>query len=159
MKGKKKTNAMRLLDASGIEYEMHSYEIEDGKIDGVSVAKKINRESSEVYKTLVLEGAKGIYIAVLPVDLEVDLKRFATVVGEKKIAPININKIQTTTGYIRGGCSPIGMVKKYRTIINDTVIELERVIVSAGLIGSQIELKPEDLIKMTDAEVENIISK
>ena len=159
MKGKKKTNVMSLLDASGIEYKIHGYEIDDGKIDGISVAKKINKKNSEVYKTLVLEGITGVYVAVLPVDLEVDLKKFAMIVGEKKIAPLNTNKIQATTGYIRGGCSPIGMVKNYRTIINESAKDLESMIISAGQIGSQIELKPEDLIKMTNAELKDITVK
>lgn len=153
-----KTNAMRILDKEDIEYSVITYDNKDGKIDGVSVASKINRDIKEVYKTLVTQGnSKELYVFVIPVDEELDLKKGAKVAGEKKIEMIAVKDINKYTGYIRGGCSPIGMKKSYKTFINDTCNNLDTIIVSGGKIGVQVELHVKDLINITRGSVENII--
>ncbi|WP_026572606.1 Cys-tRNA(Pro) deacylase [Bacillus sp. UNC438CL73TsuS30] len=153
-----KTNAMRILDAKKIPYEMHTYDNKDGKIDGVSVAHKIGRDPKEVYKTLVAQGAsKNIYVFVIPVEAELDLKKAAKVSGEKKIEMIPVKDIQKWTGYIRGGCSPIGMKKEYKTFIAEAAKQLEVMVVSAGKIGVQIGLKPEHLHETAKAEFADLV--
>lgn len=153
-----KTNAMRLLDAQKISYEMLSYDANDGKIDGVSVAAKIGRSSSEVFKTLVAQGAsKAIVVFVIPVSAELDLKKAAKVSGEKKVEMVPVKDIQKWTGYIRGGCSPIGMKKDYRTFIDQSGQALDSVVVSGGKIGLQIVINPNQLKKVTHAEFVELI--
>lgn len=148
-----KTNAMRILDASKIPYEMLSYDNQDGKIDGVSVAAKIGRSTAEVYKTLVAQGAsKNILIYVIPVSAELDLKKAAKAADEKKIEMVPVKDIQKWTGYIRGGCSPIGMKKNYRTHLDESCRNLGQMIVSGGKIGVQIVLNPGQLKELTHAE-------
>jgi Cys-tRNA(Pro)/Cys-tRNA(Cys) deacylase len=153
-----KTNAMRILDAKKISYEMHTYDNKDGKIDGISVAEKIGRDSKEVYKTLVAQGAsKTIFVFIIPVEEELDLKKAAKVTGEKKIEMIPVKDIQKWTGYIRGGCSPIGMKKEYQTFLNDSCLQLDAIVVSGGKIGIQIVLKPEYLIELVKAEIADLV--
>lgn len=154
---KGKTNAMRILDAHKISYNMYTYENKDGKIDGVSVAEKIGKEPRAVFKTLVAQGTgKGIYVFVVPIQKELDLKKAAKVAEEKKIEMIAVKDIQKHTGYIRGGCSPVGMKKLYPTFISDSAAELDTMIVSGGKIGMQIELSPKDLQDITNAAIANI---
>ena len=153
-----KTNAMRILDSNDILYNVITYETKDGKIDGLSVAKKSNKDPSLVYKTLVTKGRdNNIFIFVIPVEKELDLKKAAKVCGEKKIDMIHVKDIKKNTGYIRGGCSPIGMKKLYPTFINSTAESLENILVSGGKIGVQIELKVEDLKKVTKAALDDVI--
>ncbi|MBE6081145.1 MULTISPECIES: Cys-tRNA(Pro) deacylase [Tissierellales] len=153
-----KTNAMRILDSNDILYNVITYETKDGKIDGLSVAKKSNKDPSLVYKTLVTKGRdNNIFIFVIPVEKELDLKKAAKVCGEKKIDMIHVKDIKKYTGYIRGGCSPIGMKKLYPTFINSTAESLENILVSGGKIGVQIELKVEDLKKVTKAALDDVI--
>lgn len=152
-----KTNAMRLLDSKKAEYAMLSYEVSDGKVDGVSVAEKIGKPKEMVFKTLVTQGAsKNIYVFVIPVEAELDLKKAAKAAGEKKVEMIPVKDIQKLTGYIRGGCSPIGMKKLYRTFIDSTAEQHDRMIVSGGKIGVQIELSPEILKNSIDAEIADL---
>ncbi|MBS4212504.1 Cys-tRNA(Pro) deacylase [Neobacillus rhizophilus] len=153
-----KTNAMRILDAQKIYYEVLTYENKDGKIDGVSVAEKIGRNLKEVYKTLVTQGAsKNLYVFVIPVAEELNLKKAAKAAGEKSVEMIPVKDIQKWTGYIRGGCSPIGMKKQYRTFIDQSCSEIEAIVVSAGKIGMQIVLAPNQLKEITDAELADVI--
>ncbi|MCB5236347.1 Cys-tRNA(Pro) deacylase [Niallia alba] len=153
-----KTNAMRILDAEKIPYSVHTYENKDGKIDGISVAGKIGKEIEVVYKTLVVKDAgSGIYVFVIPVEAELDLKKAAKVVNAKKLEMIAVKDIQKMTGYIRGGCSPIGMKKKYETILDASVNKQSSIIISGGKIGVQIEMAVEYLIQVTDAKVEEVI--
>ncbi|TYR79325.1 Cys-tRNA(Pro) deacylase [Priestia megaterium] len=155
---KSKTNAMRILDAEKIEYKMMTYSREDGKIDGVSVAEKIGREADIVYKTLVAQGAsKAYYVFLIPVEAQLDLKKAAKVVKEKKVEMIAVKDIQKITGYIRGGCSPIGMKKLFPTFIDERSQLLETIIVSGGSIGVQIELKLENLVKVTNATLTDLV--
>ena len=149
---------MRILDSNDILYNVITYETKDGKIDGLSVAKKSNKDPSLVYKTLVTKGRdNNIFIFVIPVEKELDLKKAAKVCGEKKIDMIHVKDIKKYTGYIRGGCSPIGMKKLYPTFINSTAESLENILVSGGKIGVQIELKVEDLKKVTKAALDDVI--
>ena len=145
-----KTNAQRMLEKEKIPYLAHTYETEDGHIDGVSVAHKMGIDPAVVFKTLVTRGAsRGIYVFVVPVALELNLKAAARAVGEKSVEMIAVKEITPLTGYIRGGCSPIGMKKHYPTVVDESARLLERMIVSAGRIGDQIELAPGDLQKAT----------
>jgi Cys-tRNA(Pro)/Cys-tRNA(Cys) deacylase len=153
-----KTNAMRILDAKKVSYEMLTYDNKDGKIDGASVAAKIARDPKEVYKTLVTQGAsKNLYVFVLPVEGELDLKKAAKAAGEKKIEMIPVKDIQKWTGYIRGGCSPIGMKKEYKTFIDETCLNIDVMIVSGGKIGIQIVIKPDKLKEIIHAEVADLL--
>ena len=141
-----KTNAMRILDKEKVFYNIINYENKDGKIDGVAVAKKIGRANEEVFKTLVtISNTKNIYVFLIPVHKEIDFKKAAKVTGEKSIEMINVNDLQKITGYIRGGCSPIGMKKQYVTFIHSSAEELKTIVFSAGKIGVQLEVSTEDL--------------
>ncbi len=148
-----KTNAMRILDAKKVEYEMHTYDNKDGKIDGISVAEKIGRDPREVYKTLVAQGqSKNIYVFVIPVAEELDLKKAAKAASEKNMDMLPVKDIQKWTGYIRGGCSPIGMKKEYKTFIDESCQSLNQIVVSGGKIGVQIVLDPMKVMELTNAE-------
>ena len=145
-----KTNAQRMLEKEKILYLAHTYETGDGHIDGVSVAHKMGIDPAVVFKTLVTRGAsKGIYVFVVPVALELNLKAAARAVGEKSVEMVAVKEITPLTGYVRGGCSPVGMKKHYPTVVDESARPLERMIVSAGRIGGQIELAPGDLQKAT----------
>lgn len=155
---KVKTNAMRILDKEKIDFTMMSYSADDGKIDGVSVATKIGREPGIVYKTLISQGAsKSYYVFVIPVEDELDLKKAARVVGEKNIEMIPVKEITKVSGYIRGGCSPVGMKKLFPTYIHEGAGQQKTIIVSGGQIGLQIEINVDDLVKAVDAKLADII--
>jgi len=152
-----KTNAMRILDKAGISYNTHTYDNSDGVIDGVSVAAKMGKSVEQVYKTLVTQGkSKDYFVFVIPVACELDLKAAAKAVGEKTVEMIKVADINKVTGYIRGGCSPIGMKKEYTTVLDSSCEKLDTIIVSAGKIGHQIELAPSDLIKLINCKTANI---
>ena len=152
-----KTNAMRILDRQKIEYEILEYDANDGKIDGVTVAGKINRTVEVVYKTLVAHRDQNLYIFVIPVAEELDLKKCAKAAGEKKLEMLPVKDLLKWTGYIRGGCSPIGMKKNYPTFIDGRATELEKIIVSAGKIGLQLELEPQKLADAVNATFIDLI--
>lgn len=148
-----KTNAMRILDKEKIKYEVYTYENKDGKIDGISVAHKLNQDVNKVFKTLVTKGSSGeYYVFVIPVEKELSLKAAAKVVGEKAVEMIKVEEINKVTGYIRGGCSPIGMKKNYTTVIDKSCENFETIIVSGGKIGCQIEINPADLIGLINGK-------
>lgn len=152
-----KTNAMRILDKEKVHYRVLSYTADDGKIDGLSVAYKINKEAKMVYKTLISQSTSGsYYVYIIPVELELDLKKAAKAVGEKKIEMIPVKDIMKVSGYIRGGCSPIGMKKRYPTCVDESIRNLETIIISGGKIGAQIEMNIEDFIKVTNAQVDHL---
>lgn len=141
-----KTNAMRILDTNNINYNVLTYDKKDGKIDGISVAQKIGKDPKVVYKTLVAHGNNGdIYVFIIPVESELDLKKAAKITGDKKVEMIHVKDINKYTGYIRGGCSPIGMKKNYPTYIDEDAALLDNIIVSGGKIGVQVELSVRDL--------------
>ena len=153
-----KTNAMRILDSKKAEYTMLSYEARDGRIDGISVAEKIGRPKEAVFKTLVTQGSsKENFVFVIPVEGELDLKKAAKAAGDKKVEMIPVKDIQKLTGYIRGGCSPIGMKKQFRTFIDTSVLQQEKVIVSGGKIGIQVEIVPRQLIDTVNAELAELV--
>ena len=156
--GNVKTNALRILDQKKIAYEIFQYNKQDGKIDGVSVAEKIGQDYKLVYKTLVtISGSGTIYVFVIPVDAELDLKKAAKVSGEKKIEMLPMKDIQKWTGYIRGGCSPVGMKKQYRTYINESAKSQGSIIVSAGKIGVQMKLRVDDLLAAVIGDYAEVI--
>jgi Cys-tRNA(Pro)/Cys-tRNA(Cys) deacylase len=153
-----KTNAMRILDAKKIKYEYITYENKDGKIDGISVAEKIGRDPVQVYKTLVGQGSsKNICVFIIPVAAELDLKKAAKAAGEKKVEMIPVKDIQKWTGYIRGGCSPIGMKKDYSTYIDIAAEKLDTIVVSGGKIGVQILLPVSSLMEAAKAHLAELI--
>jgi Cys-tRNA(Pro)/Cys-tRNA(Cys) deacylase len=157
---KTKTNAMRILDKAGIKYNTYSYDHSDGLIDGVSVANKMGQPVEQVYKTLVTQGtSREFYVFVIPVADELDLKAAARAVGEKALEMIKVADINKVTGYIRGGCSPIGMKKEYRTVLDSSCKDEKTIIISAGKIGHQIELAPDDLLKLINCKVESVTKK
>lgn len=152
-----KTNAMRILESAGISYTPHTYQSDDGLIDGVSVAKKLGIEVEQVFKTLVTVAKSGsYYVFDIPVNAELNLKKAAAAVGEKSVEMIAVKDINKVTGYIRGGCSPIGMKKEYKTVIDETAILFDTICISAGKIGYQVELNPENLAKLLNAEFVDI---
>ncbi len=152
-----KTNGMRMLETAKIPYTKHTYETDDGHIDGVSVAKKLGQNPKEVYKTLVTKGhSKEHFVFVIPVEAELDLKKAAKAVGEKNVEMIPVADLLKTTGYIRGGCSPVGMKKLFKTVIDISAEDLEIMYVSGGKIGLQVCLSPIDLKKITNANFEQI---
>jgi len=151
------TNAMRILDREKIAYSMLYYRTDDGKIDGISVAHKIGRNAGIVYKTLISQGStKAYYVFVIPVEAELDLKKAAKAVGEKKIEMIPVKDLLQVSGYVRGGCSPIGMKKLFPTIIDEQAKALDTIIVSGGSIGVQIETQIENLVTATKARFADV---
>ncbi len=155
-----KTNAMRILEKAGINFSTYSYDHSDGLIDGVSVADKIGQPVGHVYKTLVTQGASREYfVFIIPVADELDLKAAARAVNEKAVEMIKVADINKVTGYIRGGCSPIGMKKDYKTVLDSSCKELNTIIISAGKLGHQIELAPDDLLKLIYCKTESVVVK
>ena len=152
-----KTNAVRILDRNKIEYELNKYECDDFK-DGVSIADMLEQSYDMSFKTLVTVGKSGkYYVFAIPVDKEINMKKAAKEVGEKNIEMVHVKDINAVTGYIRGGCTPIGMKKNYPTVINESAKEHEKLIVSGGRLGLQIILKPDDLVKVTNGRYADII--
>ncbi len=152
-----KTNVMRILDRAGIEYQTHHYEHGQGAVDGVTVAALLGKSPHQVFKTLVTKGAgRDYFVFVIPVDKELDLKAAARAVGEKSVEMIRVDEINKATGYIRGGCSPIGMKKLYTTVVDSSCLEEETIIFSAGKIGAQVELAPQKLLDLIGAKTASI---
>ena len=152
-----KTNAMRILDRMKIPYEVVTYEC-DEFVDGVHVADMLGQAYEKSFKTLVLEGkSRQYYVFVLPIAEELDLKAAARAVREKSVEMIHVKDINAITGYIRGGCSPLGMKKQYPTVIHESAKDLDEMIISGGRIGSQLILKPDDLIRAARAQYADVI--
>lgn len=152
-----KTNAVRILDRNKVKYELNKYECDDFK-DGVSIADMLEQSYDMSFKTLVTVGKSGkYYVFAIPVDKEINMKKAAKEVGEKNIEMVHVKDINAVTGYIRGGCTPIGMKKNYPTVINESAKEHEKIIVSGGRLGLQIILKPDDLVKVTNGRYADII--
>lgn len=158
MKKINKTNAMRILDSLNIEYDCLTYECEDGKIDGVSVANKTGQNPEAVFKTLVSLGhSKELYVFCVPVEYELDLKKAASASGEKNIELLPLKDLTKNTGYIRGGCSPIGMKKHYKTFVDESALLQDKILVSGGAIGIQMILSPDDLLRAAEASYADLI--
>ena len=153
-----KTNAMRLLDQKKIEYEVKEIEDAEG-LSGSQMALKAGENPEEVYKTLVTVGAKvAHYVFVVPVEKELDLKKAATTVGEKSISMIHQKELLPLTGYIHGGCSPVGMKKFFRTVFDKSALSYERIYFSGGKIGVQVRIRTVDISKAIKCEFEDIVS-
>lgn len=154
-----KTNAMRILERMKIEYTYRTYEC-DEFIDGVHIADMLGIPYKTMYKTLVTIGkSKNYYVFVIPVAEEIDFKKAAKSVGEKSLEMLPLKDLTAVTGYVRGGCTAIGMKKKFRTVIQEDAKNLAEIIVSGGRVGLQLMLRPEDLKKATDAEYADVIAE
>lgn len=157
MAKEQKTNAMRILDKNKIAYTVNTYEC-DEFIDGVTVADQLGQPYESSYKTLVAVGKSGgHYVFVVPIAEELDLKAAARAVGEKAVELIHVKDIFALTGYIRGGCTPIGMKKAFPTVIHESAAGFDTIIISGGRIGAQILLAPDDLVRVTRAKLADII--
>ncbi|MNW43777.1 Cys-tRNA(Pro)/Cys-tRNA(Cys) deacylase YbaK [compost metagenome] len=152
-----KTNAIRILDKAKIPYQIHVYDNEDGKIHGEAVAEKIGKKPGMVFKTLVAHQGANLFVFVIPVAEELDLKKAARAAEVKKIEMLPVKELLKWTGYVRGGCSPIGMKKLYPTFIDSSAVDLQTMIVSAGKIGLQLELEPEQLADQVSARFTSLL--
>lgn len=152
-----KTNAMRILDRLKIKYERNSYEC-DEFIDGVHIADMLGQPYEQTFKTIVTEGRPGsYYVFALPIDKEIDLKKAAKVSGEKRLELIPVKEVNKVTGYIRGGCTPVGMKKQYPTYVHESAASFDKIIISGGRIGEQLIINPDDLLKAAGASYADII--
>ncbi len=157
MKKEEKTNVMRILDGKKISYTSHTYE-PDATMSGEEIANLLNEDPHKVFKTLVTQGKSGAYyVFVVPVQMELDLKKAAGAAGEKSVSMIKQKELLPLTGYVHGGCSPIGMKKHFPTFIHLTATEYDKIFVSAGKVGFQIELSPEDLIKAAGCRTAEVV--
>lgn len=153
-----KTNVARFLQKKGVKFDLIPYEVDENDLGAEHVAESLSENVEQVFKTIVLHGDKSGYIVgVLPGNHEIDLKKLAKVSGNKKCEPLPLKDLLLTTGYIRGGCSPIGMKKKFQTYIHTTVNSFPYVFVSAGVRGVQLKISPVDLIEQTEAVVADIV--
>jgi len=153
----KKTNAARLLDAKGITYELAEYEVDENDLSAATLASKIGQNIAQIFKTLVLRGDKtGVFVAVIPGNAEVDLKKAAKISGNKNCAMVQQKELLGLTGYIRGGCSPLGMKKNYAIYIHESCQLFDSIYISAGQRGLQLKINPDDLIKVTNAVVNDV---
>jgi Cys-tRNA(Pro)/Cys-tRNA(Cys) deacylase len=157
MKKEEKTNVMRVLDGKKIAYESHTYE-PDATLTGEEIAGILGEDPAKVFKTLVTQGKSGAYyVFVVPVQAELDLKKAAKASGEKAVSMIKQKDLLPLTGYVHGGCSPIGMKKQFPTFFHETASAFDKVFVSAGKVGFQIELAPEDLISVSGGKSADIV--
>lgn len=153
-----KTNAARILDSKGVKYELLAYEVDESDLSAIAVAAKLSQNVDQVFKTLVLKGDKtGIFVCIIPGAEELDLKKAANISGNKSVAMVHLKEILNLTGYIRGGCSPIGMKKTYPTYIDETCTLYDNIFVSAGIRGLQLKIAPSDLVKIVMCEVGDLI--
>ncbi len=153
-----KTNAMRILDYAKVDYSIHEYPHEDTAVPGDEVARLVGADPDRVFKTLVTRGSSGeIYVFIVPVREELDLKKAAKCSGEKAISMVRVSELLNLTGYIRGGCTAIGMKKAYPVFLEETASLFESVYVSGGKIGLQIELDPEDLLRTVSGRYADLI--
>ncbi len=152
-----KTNVIRLLEKADIPFRTAEYEVDESDLSGVHVARQLGQPCEQVFKTLVLRGAKlGPFVCCIPVAEEVDLKKAADAAGEKKVEMLPMKELLPTTGYIRGGCSPVGMKKKYPVWLDETAELYDEIAVSAGVRGMQVILAPQDLMGFVGARVADL---
>ncbi len=153
-----KTNVMRVLDQKKTPYTPHAYPVGDAAPDGVSVAKLLGQDPTAVFKTLVAKGASGgYYVFDIPVAETLDLKKAAKAVGEKSVAMLPAKELLPLTGYVHGGCSPVGMKKRFPTVFHESCLDHETICVSAGKVGFQVEVKPADLITLVGGTTADVI--
>lgn len=154
-----KTNVMRLLDKAGIAYSSHTYD-PDPTMSGEEIAAILGEDPDKVFKTLVTQGKSGqYYVFVIPVKAELDLKKAAGSAGEKSVSMIRQKELLPLTGYVHGGCSPVGMKKAFPVFMHESCKAYEHIFVSAGKVGYQIEVSPEDLIRITGSETADVINE
>lgn len=154
----KKTNAMRILEKANIDYELNKYEVTNKHMDGATVAQIVGVDVKFVYKTLVLENAQHeCFVFVIPVEETLNMKQAAHIAQQKKLALLPLERLKQVTGYVRGGCSPIGMKKHFPTYIDESALQLQNVYVSGGERGMQIKINSQNLIYIAEAETANII--
>lgn len=154
-----KTNALRLLDAANIKYETVTYQVDESDLSATHVAEQLGEDISCVFKTLVLRGDRtGIFVCIIPGDKEVDLKKAARASGNKSCAMIRMQELLPLTGYIRGGCSPIGMKRPYPMYIHESCRDFEKIYVSAGCRGMQVRLSTKDLICYANISIADVIN-
>lgn len=153
-----KTNAARILESQGIKFELLAYEVDESDLSAISVANKLNQNADQVFKTLVLQGDRsGIFVCIIPGAEELDLKKAAHLSGNKSASMVPMKEIFYHTGYIRGGCSPVGMKKNYSTYIDESCILYDFIFVSAGIRGLQFKIAPDDLIKVTSGQIGDLL--
>lgn len=153
-KKEEKTNVMRMLEKEGVPYTPHTYAHNDGRIDGLAVAEKLGQDPARVFKTLVTRGADKTYcVFVIPVGAELDLKKAARAAGQKSVAMLPVADLLQVTGYVRGGCSPLGMKKPYCTVLDQSALAGDTMMVSAGKVGFQVELAPRALLALCSGAV------
>ena len=149
-----KTNAARLLDAAGVSYTLVPYQVDEEHLEASHVAEQLGEDLDQVFKTLVLRGDRnGLFVCVMPGSMEVDLKVAARISGNKSCEMIHVKELLPNTGYIRGGCSPIGMKKPLPTFIHESALLYDYIYVSAGIRGLQLRIAPEDLIRFVQAQI------
>lgn len=153
-----KTNVYRIFDKEKLPYTPHTYEHGDGAVDGMTLSGLLNISPDKIFKTLVTQGNdKNFYVFDVPVNRELDLKKAAKAVGVKSLSMIHVADINKVTGYVRGGCSPVGMKKRYKTVFDNSALLCETILVSAGKIGWQIEASPRDLAMLSGATFTDIL--
>lgn len=153
-----KTNVMRTLETAGIRYDTMEYDVSNGFVSGVDAAHKTGRDEAVVFKTLVTTGtSREHYVCVIPVAKELDLKKAAKVFGEKKIEMLHAKDITKVTGYIKGGCSPVGMKKQFKTAVHNSACELDKIYVSAGKPGISVGVNPHELVHLIGAQFADLI--
>lgn len=155
----KKTNVLRILDKEKILYETREYDYDEEHLSGKHIVDQVDFNANQIYKTLVLKGTHGYLVCCIPVLEEIDLKKLAKVSGNKSVEMVHQKELLGLTGYMRGGCSPIGMKKKFPTYFEETIMDLKEVAVSAGKRGMQVILKPQDLIDCVDGLVGQMIKE
>ena len=157
MKKDEKTNVMRVLEQKKVAYTSHTYK-PDASMSGEEIAELLGEDPSKVFKTLVTQGKSGqYYVFVVPVQAELDLKKAAKAAGEKAVSMIKQKELLPLTGYVHGGCSPVGMKKQFKTVIHETAQDFEKIFVSAGRVGNQVELSPADLSGLVSAEYADVV--
>lgn len=155
-----KTNVMRVLDQKKAPYTPHTYPVGDAAPDGVTVARLLGQDPAAVFKTLVARGASGgYYVFDIPVEATLDLKKAARAVGEKSVAMLPAKELLPLTGYVHGGCSPVGMKKRFPTVFHQSCLDQQTICVSAGKVGFQVELNPADLMALTGASAADLIAE
>lgn len=153
-----KTNATRLLDASGVPYGTIEYEVDESDLSGMHIARQLSKEPEGIFKTLTLKGEKnGFFVCCLPVCDELDLKKVAKAFGDKKCDLVPVKTLKDLTGYVRGGCSPIGMKKKFPTLIDETALLFDEIYVNAGMRGMMISIAPSALVAFVDAQLADLV--
>ncbi len=152
-----KTNAVRILESANINFETFEYTFDDEALDAITVAAKINAEPEQVFKTLVCKGDSGYFVFCIPGNFELSLKKAATASGVKKIEMLPLKELTNITGYVRGGCSPVGMKKLFPTFIDETALLFDKIYVSAGVRGMQLFINPNDLVRIIGAKFADLI--